>query len=313
MSRSSLLPQAAFAMAIVGVVAWLAGNLSANLAARGLASGYDFLADSAGFAISEGPVPYEPGNTYLRAFAAGAANTVLAALPALALTTLLGGILGVASISRIAPLRGLVRVYVDGARNVPLLVQALFWYVALAHALPDARHPFSIGAVHLTKAGLTMPHPLGGPSVEFGFFGLTGGLTISTEFLALVLALALYSGAYCAELVRAGLIAVGKGQWEAAASIGLRRGQIVRLVVLPQALRVIVPPYISLAMNVVKNSSLGVAIGYPEIVSVGTTSLNQTGRAVECVSIIALLYLAINLVLSAILSVYNSRVRIVER
>jgi len=305
----SIAYQAVFVASIAATIAWLAGNLHANLAARGLASGYGFLIDAAGFAISEGPIAYAPGDSYLRAFAAGAANTLVAAIPALALTTLIGTALGIASIARNALLRAAIRVYVDVARNVPLLVQALFWYISLAYALPDSASPAQFGSVYFSKNGMTLPPLFGGAPVTMGMFGLQGGTTLSTELIALVSALAGYSSAYCAEIVRSGLLAIDKGQWEAAASLGLARFRTIRQIILPQALRIIFPPYISLAMNVIKNSSLGVAIGYPEIVSVGTTSLNQSGRAIECISIVATLYLALNLLTSVVIGFFERRAR----
>jgi general L-amino acid transport system permease protein len=312
-SWKGLALQAALAALLVAAGAWFAGNTQANLAARGLSSGYDFFRESAGFAITEGPVRYEPGDTYLVAFAAGAANTVVAAVPAIALTTLLGLLLGIASIAPNALLRGVVRTYVDGARNVPLLVHVLLWYSLLTNALPDSDAPLKALGLYLSKAGLFMPHPLTGELPAMGAFGLAGGLQLSPELTAIVLALAGYTCAYCAEIVRAGLQAVPKGQWEAAHALGLTRWKAIRLVVMPQAMRVIMPPYISLALNTIKNSSLGVAIGYPEIVSVGTTSLNQSGRAIECISVIAGLYLLLNIVTSLLLNLYNRRVQIRER
>lgn len=305
--------QAALAALLIAIGAWFVGNTQANLASRGLSSGYDFLLESAGFAITEGPVPYEAGDTYLKAFAAGAANTLVAAIPAIILTTLLGLLLGICSISHNAVLRAVVRAYVDGARNVPLLVQVLMWYTLLTNALPDSSAPVHFAGAYLSKAGLALPHPLTGQIPTMGAFGLVGGLQVGPELVAIVAALAAYTGAYCAEIVRAGLLAVPKGQWEAAHALGLSRWQAIRLVVMPQAMRVIMPPYISLALNTIKNSSLGVAIGYPEVVSIGTTSLNQSGRAIECISVIAGIYLVLNLITSLILSLYNRRVQIRER
>lgn len=305
--------QTVVGLVLAAVLIWFALNTQANLAARGLKSGYDFLLDPAGFAISEGLLPYKIGDSYIRAFLAGAVNTLMVAIPAMALTTLLGVIMGVASIAPNPLLRGVMRVYVDCARNIPLLVHVLIWYASLLQFLPESRVPFSLGPFFLSKSGLFMPHPLTGELPTLGVFGLSGGLQVSPEFTALVMALTTYSAAYCAEIVRAGLLAIPKGQWEAAHALILTRGQSIRLIVMPQALRVILPPYISLALNTIKNSSLGVAVGYPEIVSIGTTSLNQSGRAIECISIIALLYLLLNIVTSFVLNVFNSRAQIKER
>jgi general L-amino acid transport system permease protein len=146
-----------------------------------------------------------------------------------------------------------------------------------------------------------------------GTFGVTGGATLSPEWLALVGALTLYAGAYGAEIVRADLQAVPRGQWEAAHALGLTRAQALRRVIVPQALRVIVPPFASLVMNTIKNSSLAVAIGYPDLVSVATTSLNQNGQAIECIAIIASVYLLLNLLIALGMGAVNAAVQLKER
>lgn len=148
---------------------------------------------------------------------------------------------------------------------------------------------------------------------EMGRFRFVGGSSVSPEFLALLTGLTLYTAGFIAEIVRAGILAVPRGQTEAAAAIGLRRGQVLRLVVLPQALRVIVPPVTSQFLNLIKNSSLAVAIGYPDLVSITNTSLNQTGQAIECISIMMAVYLTISLAISAGMNLYNRRVSPVDR
>jgi len=144
-------------------------------------------------------------------------------------------------------------------------------------------------------------------------FNFEGGLTVSPEFMALLLGLVLYTSAFVAEVVRAGIQSVGKGQREAAMSIGLRPTQVLNLVILPQALRVIVPPLTSQMLNLTKNSSLAVAIGYPDFVSVANTTMNQTGQSVEGVALIMAVYLFFSLTTSAFMNWYNKRVALVER
>jgi general L-amino acid transport system permease protein len=144
-------------------------------------------------------------------------------------------------------------------------------------------------------------------------FRYIGGVTVSPEFLALLLGLSIYTAGFIAEIVRGGIIAVAWGQTEAALALGLRRGLVTRLVVLPQALRVIVPPLTGQYLNLVKNSTLAVAIGYPDLVSIATTSLNQTGQAIECVTVIMAVYLAISLLIAAFMNWYNTRIALVER
>lgn len=144
-------------------------------------------------------------------------------------------------------------------------------------------------------------------------FGYDAGAAITPEFMALVLGLVTYTASFIAEIVRAGILAVPWGQSEASAALGLRRGPTLRLVVLPQALRVIVPPMTSQFLNLTKNSSLAVAIGYPDLVSVANTTLNQTGQAIECVSLIMAVYLTVSLTIAAFMNWYNRRIALVER
>lgn len=144
-------------------------------------------------------------------------------------------------------------------------------------------------------------------------FAFTGGSSVTPEFLALLTGLTLYTAAFIAENVRGGIQAVPWGQTEAASALGLRRGPALRLVILPQALRIIIPPTTSQYLNLTKNSSLAVAIGYPDLVSVTNTSLNQTGQAIECIAIMMAIYLTISLTISAIMNVYNRYVALVER
>lgn len=148
---------------------------------------------------------------------------------------------------------------------------------------------------------------------ELKGFNYKGGVTISPEFTALLLGLVLYTAAFVAEVVRAGIQSVSKGQQEAALSIGLKQGHVLNLVILPQALRVIVPPLTSQMLNLTKNSSLAVAIGYPDFVSVAGTTINQTGQAIEGVALIMIVYLIFSLSTSAYMNWYNKKIAIVER
>ena len=144
-------------------------------------------------------------------------------------------------------------------------------------------------------------------------FNFRGGLTVTPEYFALLLGLVLYTAGFIAEIVRAGILAVPHGQWEAAQALGLRPGTVLKRIVLPQALRVIVPPMTSQYLNITKNSSLAVAIGYQDIVSIANTVLNQTGQAIEGIAIIMLVYLTISLSISFFMNWYNARIALVER
>jgi general L-amino acid transport system permease protein len=187
-----------------------------------------------------------------------------------------------------------------------LAIPWLAWYAGRWR-----RYAFPLALIVVVAIWLLWPDSWQLPQV--GAFGVSGGATLSPEWLAIVIALTQYSGAYCAEIVRAGLQAVPRGQWEATHALSLTRGQALRRVIIPQSLRVIVPPYTSLVMNTIKNSSLAVAIGYPEIVSVATTALNQNGQAIECIAIIAAVYLMLNLLTALVMSVVNARVQLKER
>ena len=144
-------------------------------------------------------------------------------------------------------------------------------------------------------------------------FGFEGGKTVSPEFIALFLGLSVYTAAFIAEIVRGGILSVSRGQSDAAEALGLSRGQRLRLVILPQALRVMIPPLTSQYLNLTKNSSLAVAIGYPDLVSISNTTLNQTGQAIEAITLMMAVYLAVSLAISGLMNWYNHRVRLVER
>ena len=148
---------------------------------------------------------------------------------------------------------------------------------------------------------------------ELKGFNFVGGMTLSPEFAALLIGLVIYTAAFIAEVVRSGIQAVNRGQWEAAEALGLKRGQVLRLIILPQALRVIIPPMTSQYLNITKNSSLAVAIGYPDIVSVINTTLNQTGQAIEGIMMIMAAYLTVSLSISVFMNWYNKRIALVER
>ena len=292
--RRSLIYQV-LAVAAVALLAWFAVTTTLeNMRLRGIHGGFGFLLDPAGFDIGEGWLPYEPSQPYWRAFLAGVANTLRVAVMGIALCTVIGTLLGIGRFSANAIVRGLCYGYVELFRNIPLLLQLLTWYLLLTEYLPSADDAATLwNWVVLSKNGLA----LGGPE----------GTTLSPEFIAVLLGLSLYTAAFVAEVVRAGIAAVPRGQLEAAASLGLPRARVLRLVVLPQALRVIVPPLTNQYLNLTKNSSLGVAVGYPELVSIANTSLNQSGRAVECIVIIMAVYLTLSLLTSVVMGRVNGR------
>lgn len=294
----ALVYQAVALALVAALVAWLGHNTLVNMAARGIRSGWDFLVDPAGFDIGERAIRYESVDPYWKAFLVGLLNTLRVALPGIVMATLIGTAVGIGRFASNALVRGICYVWVEMFRNVPVLVQLLFWYLLALEFLPDAYAPWKIeGVMRLSKAGLELP----------------GDLTLSPEYLAVLFGLVFYTSAFVAEVVRAGIASVPRGQVEAALSIGLSRAQTIRGVVLPQALRVIVPPMTNQYLNLTKNSSLAVAVGYPDVVSVATTTLNQTGRAVECIAIIMAVYLTLSLLTAALMGAYNRKVAIKER
>lgn len=353
-------------------------NARENLQRQKIASGLGFWDNTAGFPISQSLIAYsEATSTYGQAFWVGLLNTLLVAFIGIILATLLGFIVGVARLSKNILVSGCARWYVEVIRNLPLLLQLLFWYNAVLKALPSVRDSAKLPfGTFLNNRGLFMPSPQAGDRFElvtfafiagiigtvvyrrwakkrqeatgqqspvglvtlglvFGlplivFFGLgmpltfdyptagrfniTGGMVVQPEFLALLFGLVIYTGAFIAEVVRAGIMAVSRGQTEAAYALGLRPNLTTKLIIIPQALRVIIPPLTSQYLNLTKNSSLAVFVGYPDLANVFTgTVLNQTGQAIEVVGITMLVYLTISLGTSTFMNWYNQRKALVER
>ena len=304
----ALAAQAALAALIAAALAWIVANVSANLSSRGIASGFAFLWREAGFEIGETTLlAYGAADTFLRALLAGLANTFRVALLGIVLATLIGLPAGLARLSANWLLARLAGAYVEAVRNVPLLVQLFFWYALIGDALPapaEALNP--LPGVFLSNRGIFLPLP--GDVPVLSGFNFAGGVALTPEFAALLIGLAVYTGGFIAEIVRAGIAAVPRGQSDAARALGLARRDAMRHVVLPQALRLAVPPLTSQYLNLAKNSSLAVAIGYPDLVSIANTTINQTGQAIEGVAIIMAVYLAISLSISALMNLYNRRV-----
>ncbi len=366
---------------LLAVVVWLgyefALNVKANLDALKIASGFGFLDNTAGFAVNQSLIPYNESDTYGRVFLVGLLNTLLVAGIGIVLATILGFFIGIARLSRNWLLARLAEAYVELIRNLPLLFQLLFWYLAVLGTLPGPRQSISLfGEIFLNNRGIIVPAPIAGkgagavvavfavsviaivalklwarrlqmrtgrqvpllwislallvvPSLlaliatgfPIGFerpelrgFNFVGGIRLLPEFVALLVALTTYTAAFIAEVVRAGLLAVPRGQSEAASALGLRRGLTLRLIVVPQALRVIVPPLTNQYLNLTKNSSLAVAVGYPDLFAVfAGTTLHQTGQAIEIIAITMAVYLAISLITSGLMNWYNAHIRIAER
>jgi len=296
-------------LAAVVFLGWFfISNTMANLESRKIASGFGFLAREAGFEIGETTfVPFNAADSYLQALKVGLANTFRVALIGVVLATFLGTAIGLARLSANWLLSRLANAYIELMRNVPLIVQLFFWYAVITENLPGPRDALNpLPGVFLSNRGIAFPTFTSTPELQG--FNFTGGLVLTPEFAALLFGLVIYTAAFIAEIVRAGVLAVDKGQSEAAAALGLPRWRAVRLVILPQALRVIVPPMTSQYLNLTKNSSLAVAIGYPDLVSIANTTMNQTGQAIEGIAIIMAVYLTISLSISAFMNWYNRRI-----
>jgi general L-amino acid transport system permease protein len=287
---------------LIVLVGWLLHNTLGNMRMRGIQSGFDFLLDPAGFDIGESMFTFNSTQTYGQAFLVGLMNTLRVSLIAIVICTLWGTVLGIGRLSGNALARWLCYAYTEFFRNIPLLLQLLMWYVVLVELMPDTETPLHFRDwVFLSKEGLALP------------WLMSDGLTLTPEFLALTWGLALYTSAFVAEVIRSGIQSVPLGQVEAALSIGLSPWQRLRLVVLPQALRLIVPPLTNQYLNAIKNSSLAVAIGYPDLVSISNTTLNQTGRAVECIAIVMAVYLTLSLLTASGMNYFNRRAALKER
>ena len=350
-------------------------NVNANLERQGIATGWSFFNENAGFDIGESPIEYDSEDSYGFALWVGVLNTLRVAFVGIILATILGVFMGIARTSRNWLLSKVANVYVEICRNVPVVLHVLFW-ATVVRFLPHPKQaitPFDgaflmnrgivfpipnehpayiwvgvafvlgvIGAIFLGRwaqrrremTGQYIPTFLWGCVIVIGLplaawlvqgapltwnvpalrgFNFQGGMALSPEYAALVVGVTVYTAAFIAEIVRAGIQSVPHGQIEAARALGLRPRFIMHYVTMPQALRVIVPPTASQYLSLTKNSSLGVLIGYPDLVNIGNTTLNQTGQAVEAIAIMMIVYLSISLAISTFMNLYNRLVAIKER
>lgn len=355
---------------------YLISNVQSNMAKQSIASGFGFIEKEAAFEIGESLIEYSAADTYGKALLVGVLNTLKISLVGMVLTTILGTIVGVFTLSTNWLLSKIGTIYVEIFQNVPVLLQLFFFYALFYEIFPAPRQALNpITGIYITNRGVDFAipasHPawmymcwafvaacvltylvkrwatkrqentgqqfpmlwvgiailVGSPFViwiisgapmqmdvpELKGFNFQGGKNISPEFSALLFGLVLYTASFIAQIVRAGIQSISHGQTEAAMSIGLKPGMVLRLVIFPQALRVIVPPLTSQLLNLTKNSSLAVAIGYPDFVQVAGTTINQTGQAVEGVALMMFVYLTFSLLTSAYMNWYNKKIAIIER
>ncbi|MFC7400660.1 amino acid ABC transporter permease [Chelatococcus sp. GCM10030263] len=367
----SWLTQALLLAAVFGLLSWLVGNTAANLAARGIRVGYDFLWRPSRFPISESVIPYSPTDTFFWAFVVGIANTLFVSILAIVLSTIFGLFVGLARRSRNPLGAGVTGAYITAVRNTPLIVQLLFWYALATTALPPPRSAWSpIGGTFISLRGVFLPRleldgnvwsfvllalvivgtsaaalllsrrskiRLSAPHAvlaaiaalaaaalacgigisvsvpELRGFGFNGGFRLSPEFTALIIGFVVYTSAFIGEIVRGGIEAVSMGQWEAGRALGLSERQTLAKVVIPQALRIIIPPLTTQYLSTVKNTTLALAVGYPELGLIVGTVINQTGQAIESIVIMLAVFLSISLAVSLFMNWYNRKVALVQR
>ena len=366
---------------VVGLLAyglyWIVQTTAYNLEKRNIATGFGFLNDPAGFDISFSPfIKFVATDSHFSVYLVGLANTLLISVIGCIAATFLGFFVGIIRLSSNWLLSQIAYVYVEITRNIPLILQLLFWYALLIN-LPRVKNSIAIGeSFFLNNRGFLSPQPIYGenfiyvtvaiiiaiigsiifsrwakrkqentgkqyplflintasiilfPIIVYFIsgspldfekpvlkgFNFVGGMQMPPEFVAMFLGLSIYTASFISEIVRAGILSVNKGQIEAANSLGLRQNVIMNLIIIPQALRVIVPPLTSQFLNLTKNSSLGIAIGYADLVhGFGGISLNQTGQAIECMAIVMATYLTISLSISFFMNIYNRAIQLEGR
>ena len=280
--------QIAAAALFLGVAAVLINNLAVNLIRTGLGLSFDWLARPAGFALSETALPYSPSDSYAWALTIGWFNSLKVIISGLVLATLLGVAAGAARSGGNQLLRRLAAAYVALIRQVPLLLQLMFWYFVGFLGLPET--PVG-GLIGLSNQGIRLL-----------------GLDLSVEFCAVLTGLAVFTGASIAEIVRGGINSVPRGQWEAYRSLGLGDGLGMRRIVLPQSLPAILPALTSQYLNLAKNSTLAIAVGFADLYAVSDTTITQTGRAIEGFLVLLLSFLLLNLLISSGMAALNGLV-----
>ena len=363
--------QAIIVLLLLAGAAYAIYNTAYNLHKAGITTGFGFLKETSGFDISLTLFDYSRESTYTQAFLVGVSNTLLVSILGIFFATILGFFLGIIRLSSNWLVSKMAEVYTEIIRNIPLLLQVLFWYLAILTPLPGPHEALSFkNVIFLCNRGMQIPKPLweegfaavpmaltaatimsaflilwsrarqrrtgkrfpayltsvgliiGAPLLALTLtdfpvsweipvlkgFNFNGGVTILPELLALWLSLTLYTATFIGEYVRSGIMSVDKGQREAAFALGHSPWRTYRLVVIPQAMRVVTPPLISQYLTLVKNSSLAVVIGYPDLVHVfAGTALNQSGQAVEIICMTMAVYLTISLLISLFMNWYNRK------
>ena len=286
--KKKLFIQLVFAIALMAVLSIFISNLSVNLIRTGMGLDFEWLYQPSGFAIAERALPYQPSDNYIWALFIGWMNSLKVILSGLFLATILGLLAGIARISQNILLRKIASLYVALVRQIPLLLQLMFWYFVVFLSLSET--PVSIIGTKLIISNQV---------IKFM------DLNLSVEFSALLFGLSIFTGASIAEVVRGGLNSVSKGQWEAFRSLGITETIGISKIVLPQALPAIIPGLTSQYLNLAKNSTLAIAVGYADLYAISDTTITQTGRAIEGFLVLMLSFLFLNLIISGGMEVFN--------
>jgi len=283
-------------IAIFLIIVVLGNNLSINLSRAGLELNFDWLSRPASFALAEHPLPYSSSDSYAWALFMGWLNSLKVIFCSLILSTLLGFFVGLASVGTNILLKILSAGYVTIIRQTPLLLQLMFWYFVgflsiQGNFLSPLQHIF-----YISNQGII-------------FFGIN----LSAEFSALLVGLSVFTGAYISEIVRGGINSVPRGQWEAFRSLGLSENEGLYKVIIPQALPAILPGLTSQYLNLAKNSTLAIAVGYADIYAISDTIINQTGRAVEGFILLLTSFFLLNIIISNLMELLNNIILIQKR
>ena len=380
--------QTVFALLVIGTVYVLIANMQSELDRIGLElfpfididgsfpfihPTWDFLNQRAGFDIAEQKFgfDYTPNDSYRDAFTAGLLNTIYVSVLGIFLATFLGLAIGIMRLSKNWLISRVALIYVETFRNIPLLVQLIFWYLAVYLKLPKISEPLDLEIAFVTNRAVALPFvnttsgfgtwsiflaagliaaagvwvlrtrredntgkpsfpwiwgagtfagigavsflftglPLATDTPTVGQFGIDGGAQFTPELMALLTGLTVYTAAFIAEIVRGSIQAIPKGQTEAAAAVGLNPFQRLRYVILPQTLRISIPPVTNQYLNLMKNSSLAVAVAFKDVFDVGRVSINQVGQAVPIIALLMVTYLMLSLTISLIMNTINSRLK----
>jgi len=364
-------------MALLILGSWLVGNVTTNLRAAHIASGFDFLGQRAGFPLAVSFISYHQDASFMMALAAGLVNSIVMAVMSIIAATILGILIALGRLSRNWLMRTICLIYVEIFRNLPPILVILFCYFGLFQAfLPSVANSIQLGNnIYINQRGFYFPWLLIESRLIFPFsalllgifccflyrkyyqlyreknaqspiiwpvylsmlliiplgvlffstdivgldtpqpsrFNITGGASLRPEMLALFAALSLYSAALISETMRAGLTGVNNSIIQAAQSLGLRKALLLRLITMPLALRIIIPPLSSQYMNIVKNTSLAVAIGYQDFMSIGNSIIEKTNQSIEVVTIWLMVYLGLSLIISVLMNWFNHKMALEER